>query len=144
MPICYDDWKNYTYFIAHHYKFIENRNIEEGTLLITSDPIFYHLEKSGVDSFEKLERSLIHIFWRGVGEDIEDEEDEIEEDEVSIETNYTNGNNVVVKLFNQKCVICLERDSVYAFRQGGRQCICEECYENKDNIYILYCVVCRT
>ena len=140
--------EKYVYFIAHHYKFIEKK-IEEGTLLNSTNmyPYDYQLDKCGVDSFKKLERSLIHSFWAGVGEDIEDEEDEedeIEEDDDVIETNYCNGNNEVVKIFNQKCVICLERDSVYAFRQCGLQCICEQCYQNRGDFDILKCVVCRT
>ena len=64
---------------------------------------------------------MIQTCWPGHREDIENEndssdvEDEIEEDEDLIETNYTNGNNEVVKMFNQKYVLCLERDSDYAF-----------------------------
>ena len=114
------------------------------------DPFDYHVEKCGVDSFRKLERSLIHTDWPGAGEDMENgadnvvEEDEVEEDENLIETPYLNGNNEVVKFFNQKCVICLERDSVYAFRQCGQQCICERCYQNKGDINILKCIICRT
>ena len=50
----------------------------------------------------------------------------------------------MVKIFNQKCVICLESDSDYALRQCGHQCICEQCYYNKGDIDILKCVVCRT
>ena len=50
----------------------------------------------------------------------------------------------MVKIFNQKCVICLERDSDYAFRQCGRQCICEQCYQKEGDIDILKCFVCRT
>ena len=61
-----------------------------------------------------------------------------------IETQYLNWNNEVVKIFIQKCVICYERDSVYAFRQGGHQCIWEQCYQNKGDIDILKCVLCRT
>ena len=88
------------------------------------DPYDYHLEKCGIDSFRKLERSLIHTCWPGHGEDIENEdevddvvdEDVVEENEDLIETQYFNGNNEVVKIFNQKCVICYERESVYAFR----------------------------
>ena len=97
----------------------------------------YHFEKCGVYSFKKLERSLIHTFWLGHGEDkeneddISDEEDEVEEDGDLIETQYLNGNNEVVKIFNQKCVTCLEKDSDYAFRQCGHQCICEQCYQKK-------------
>ena len=144
--------EKFTYFIAHHYKFIENDIIEEGTLLDATDcyPYDYHLEKCGVDSFKKLERILIHTFWTGVGEDIadgddiSDVEDEVEENEDLIETNYTNGTNEVVKIFNQKCVICYEKDSVYAFRQCGHQCICKDFYQNKGDIDIIKSVVCRT
>ena len=46
--------------------------------------------------------------------------------------------------FDQKCVICYERDIVYALRQCGHQCVCEHCYLNKDGVDILECVVCRT
>ena len=107
----------------------------------------YHIEKCGVECFEKLERSLIHTFLPGVGEnDIEDEEDEIEveEDDDLIEKQYLNGNYEVVKFLNQKCVICLKTDSDFAFRQCGHQCICEQCYQNKGDIDMLKCVVCRT
>ena len=48
------------------------------------------------------------------------------------------------KIFNQKCVLYYERDSVYAFRQCGHQCICEQCYQKKGDIDILKCVVCKT
>ena len=126
----------YTYFIAHQYKYIENNKIEERILLKVTKmyPYDYHLNKCGVDSSKKLERSLIQTFWPGVGEDTEDE---VEEDGDFIETSYNNGNKDVVKSFNQKCVFCLERDSEYAFRQCGHQCICEHCYQNKGDIDIL-------
>ena len=83
--------------------------------------------------------------WPDHGENIENESDDndlVEED--IVEAQYFNGNNEVVKIFNQKCVICYERDSVYAFRQCGHQCICEQCYQIKSDINILKCVVCRT
>ena len=76
---------------------------------------------------------------------VEDKDDVfVEEDEELIERNYCNGNKEVVKIFNHKCVICYERDSVYAFRQCGHQRICEQCYQNKSYIDILKCIVCRT
>ena len=141
--------EKFTYFLYHRYKFIENHKIEEGTLLNATntswDPYDYHLEKYGIDSFKNLERNLSHTFWARYGADIENEDgddDWVEED--IVETQYFNGNNEVVKIFNQKCVICYERDSVYAFRQCGHQCICEQCYQNKGDINILKCVVCRT
>ena len=140
--------EKYTSFLYHRYKFLENDKIEGGILLNTTngslDPFDYHLEKCGVDSFKKLERSLIHTFWPGHGEDILDVADEVEEDGDLIETSYTNWNNEVVKIFKQKCVICLERDSDYAFRQCCHQCICEQCYQNKGDIDISKCIVCGT
>ena len=148
--------EKYTYFLYHRYKFIENDKIEEGTLLNATneslDPFDYHLEKCGIDSFKKLEHNLIHTSWPGHGEDIEngdgdlseENEDNIPEDVNIHELEYTNGSNEIVKVFNQKCVICLERDSDYIFKQCGHQCICEECYQNKGDIDILKCVVCRT
>ena len=136
--------EKYTYFITNHYKFIENDKIEEASLLNATnnslDPYDYHLEKCGIDSFKKLERILIHTFWLGHDED---DEDQVEENVVEENENF-NGNNELVKIFNQKCVICLERESVYAFRQCGHQCICEQCYQNKGDIDILKCVVCGT
>ena len=141
--------EKYTCFLDHHYKFIENNKIEEEILLNTTndsfDPYDYHLEKCGIDSFKKLERNPIHSFWPGHGEDIDDEDgdvDLVEED--IVETQYFNGNNKVVKIFNQKCVICYERDSIYAFRQCGHQCICEQCYQSNGDISILKCIVSRT
>ena len=142
--------ERYTYFLYHRYEFIENDKIEENTLLNATndslDPFDYHVEKCGIDSFKKLKHSLIHTFWFGHGEDQDQNgnlEDEVEEDVNLIEPSYTNGNIEVVKIFNQKCVICLERNSVYAFRQCGHQCICEQCYQNKGDIDILKCVICR-
>ena len=145
--------EKYTYFIAHHYKFIENNKIEKESLLNTVDgsldPYDYHVEKCGLDSFKTLEHTRIHTCWLRDDdeEDTEGEDDVLvkeNEDEVLVETQYLNGKNEVVKIFIQKCVICYERDSVYAFRQCGHQCICEQCYQNRGNIDILKCVVCGT
>ena len=47
----------------------------------------------------------------------------------------------MAKRFNQKCVICYERDSVYAFRR--EQCICEQFHQNRGDIDTLKSVVCR-
>ena len=123
--------EKYKYFLYNRYKFIGNDKTEEGTFLNATNnrlhPHEYRVEKYGRDAFKKLERSLIQTFWPGVEEDREDEvdisdvEDEFEEDEDLIETHYLNGNNEVVKIFNQKCVVCLERKSISAFRQCGHQ-----------------------
>ena len=131
-----------TYFISHHDKFFENDKIDEGTLLNKTneylDPFLYHLGKCDVGSFKTLERSQIHSFYLDCEEDGENGADLLVED--LIETNYYNGNNEVVKLFNQKYVICYGRDSVYDFRQCGHQCICERWYQNKGDIDSSKCV----
>ena len=66
IPYAFIIGEKYKYFIYNRYKIIESNKIEDGILLNTIngslDPFDYHLEKCGVDSFEKLERSLIHFF----------------------------------------------------------------------------------
>ena len=137
--------------ISYHFltNFVENEKIEEGNLLSVTNNGFYsfdyHLGKCGVVSFKTLERSRNHTFYPHIEEDAEDEDDvSVEEDEDLIETKYSNGTNEVVKIFNQKCVICYERDSDYAFTQCGHQCICEQFCQNKGDISIIKCVVCIT
>ena len=106
----------------------------------------YHLGECDIDFFKTLEHTRIHTCWpRDDEEDTEDDEDDDvgEEEEDLIETNYFNGNKELVKTFNQKCVLRYARDSIYAFRQCGHQCICEQCYQNKGDIDILKCVVSR-
>ena len=71
-------------------------------------------------------------------------EDEVEEDDDLIETNYLNGTNEMVKIFNRKCVICYEKDTVYAFRQCGHQCLCENCYQKRGDIDLSKYVFCKT
>ena len=111
------------------------------------DPFDYHLEKRGENSLKTLEHNQSHSFNLDSEENAEDEdnvlvEENVEDDDLN-ETIYRNGTNEVVKIFNQKCVLCYERDSVYAFRQCGHQCTCEQCYQNKGDNDILKCVVCR-
>ena len=79
----------------------------------------------------------------GVMEEIVDPEEDVEEFDNIHELEYTVGNTEVVKIFNQKCVICLERDSEYIFKQCGHQCICQNCYQNKGDVNILKCFICR-
>ena len=128
--------------ISVHHKFIENDKIEEGTLLNATnnslDLFDYHLEKCGVYSFKKLEHTQIHNFYQHIEKDVEDEDDLlVEEDDDLIETIFCNGTMKVVKIFNRKCVICYEKDSVYAFRQCGHQCICKQCFK-KIKVVLIY------
>ena len=136
-----------TIFIYNRYKFIENDKIEEATFINATegslDPNDCHVEKCGKDVFKKLERSLIHTCWPR-GDDEEDTGSEEDEDDVLVETNYCNRTNEVVQIFKKNCVICYERDSVYAFRQCSHQFFCEQYCQIKGDIDILKCVVCRT
>ena len=115
------------------------------------DPYEYHLSKNGKDCFKKLlECKRINSNWLsmecGDMEEIieEDFEEDVEEDDNIHELEYTNGSNEVVKTFNQKCFICLERDSESKYKQCGHHCICEECYQHKSDIDIFKCVIRRT
>ena len=112
------------------------------------DPFDYHIEKCGEISFKTLDHTQIYSFYLDSEENVEDEDDVLVEEDVEdddlFETNYPNGTNEVVKFFIQMCVICYETASVYAFRQCGHQCICEDCYQNRDDIDLLKRVVCRT
>ena len=61
--------EKHTYFLYHHYKFIANDKILESSFLNASrsslDPYDYHIGRCGIDSFKKLDHSLIHTFWPG-------------------------------------------------------------------------------
>ena len=152
IPYAFAIGEKFTYVISNHYKIIENDKIEEGILLNTTndnlDPFDYHLEKCDENSVKTLEHTQIHSFYLDIEENTEYEDDVLVEEKVEnddiIGTDYRNGTKEVVKFFNQKCVICYERDSVYAFRQCGHQCICGQCYQNKSDIDIIKSVVCRT
>ena len=141
------------YFISAHYKFLENHKIEERMLLNASnnclDPHDYHFSKKRLDCFKNLlDCNRIHSCWlslqSGDKEEIVENEEDVEEDVNIQELEYTDGSNEVVKFLNQKCVIRLERDSDYLFKQCGHQSICEECYQIKANLGKLKCVICRT
>ena len=114
---------------------MKKKKIEEGTLLNRSDdsldPYDYRLEKCGRDVFKTIAANRIHSSWPGMECGFMEEIVEDEEDVNIHELEYTDGSNEVVKTFNQKCVICFERDSDYIFKQCGHQCICEECHQKK-------------
>ena len=147
IPYTFAVGEGYTYFISTLYRFIENDKIEEGMLLNASnnslDPYDYNLSKNGSDCFKKLlDCNRIHSSWLSMdsgdmAECVEDEED-VEEDVNIHELEYTDGSKEVVKIFKQKCVSCLERDSDYIFKQCGHQCLCEECYQIKMKMILIY------
>ena len=98
-------------------------------------PVIITLVKKGMECFEKLlECNRIHSPWPRMesSEMKEIFEDEEGDEKVFIDKlEYTDGSNVVVKIFNQKCVVCLERDTGYIFEQCGHLCICEEDIQNR-------------
>ena len=160
IPYTFAVGEKLTYFISTPYKFIENDKTQEGMLLNSSndslDPYDYDLSKYGLDCFKKFsDCNRIHSSWLTkesayMEESFEDKVDivnvleDVPEDVNIPKLEYNDGSNEVVKIFNQKCVICLERDSDYIFKQCGHQCFCEECYQNKGDNDILKCVFCRT
>ena len=82
-----------------------------------------------------IEFNRTHSCWPSLNEGLMEEDNvsteanvEIEEDgdkehDDLSELDYYKGGNGLVKGFNQKCVICLERDSDYVFRQCRHQCV---------------------
>ena len=99
-------------------------------------PYDYHFSKNGLDCLKKLlECNGIHISRPGLEcgflEEIAEDEEDVEEVVNINELEYTDGSNEVVKIFNQKLVECLERDSDYFFKQCNHQCICEERYQKQ-------------
>ena len=159
IPYTFAVGEKYTYYISTHNKFTENDRIQEGILLNSSNDCLnhcgYHLSKNGLDCFRTLLLSnTSHNSWPGiecgfmeeivVDEEVVEDEEDVQEDVNIHELEYTDGSNKVVKIFNQKCVICFERDSEYIFKQCGHECLCQECYQNKGNIDLIKCVICRT
>ena len=81
---------------------------------------------------------LLHSLEESSDEEEDETNEDEEEDEIDEDVIY-NGTNELVKIFNQKCVICLDKDSIYAFRNCGHLCLCENCFNSK----IAKCIVCR-
>ena len=74
-----------------------------------------------------------------------DDDIKVDIDESELEfRDRSDESNELVKIWNQKCVKCFERDSDYVFKQCGHQCICEQCYQNKGRIDNLRRVICRS
>ena len=88
-----------------------------------------------------VECNQIHTFYP----DEKCEEDDWGGEQQSLfEPDLCNGNNEMVRIFNQNCVICSEKPRVYAFPQGGRPCIYGKRYQNEGDLDILKSIICRT
>ena len=132
IPYTFAIGEKYTNFISNHYKFFENDKIEDRKILNPSndslDPYDYHFSKNGFDCFEKLlECNRIRNSGPGIEsgfmEEVVEDEEDVKEDVNIHELENTDGSNEVVKIFIQKCVVCLERDSDYLLKQCGHLCI---------------------
>ena len=143
--------ENYTDFLSFHYEFIQNDKNEEGTLLNatndSSDPFDYQLGECGVDSFKTLEHSEVHTFYPQNEEDEEVEDgylvEEDEENEDLIEANFCNGNNEMVEIFNQKCVLYVMKEIVFMLSDNVVISVFVKTYQIRGDIDLLKIVVCR-
>ena len=133
------------YFSSDLYKFVENGKIEKGTslksIVKSLDACDYHVSKCGENEFTELDYDQIHTYY--TDEDEDEKEDNAITDPPMI-MDYHNGNNEIVKILNQNCVIFLDNPSIYAFRLCGHQCNCELSYQNEGDIDLLKCVICFT
>ena len=126
----------HTFFLFDHYEFIEKGDFEEGTFLNSTNdsvhPDDYHVLKCGESMFTKMKLEVNLSFYEYDDEEmsLEDEGEIVGETELG----YYIGSIEKVKLFNQKSVTCFDTLSVYAFRQGGRQCICKKNVKMKNKI----------
>ena len=144
--------EKYTNFISDHQKYIENDKSEEVTLLKntenSSDSFDYHFFKNGENACTRLSREVVHTYYPYK---VDDDEDIwrahrvldvlYAANEAAHKLDYSNGNNEMVKILNQKCIKYLENRSAYDYGNCGNQCICESCYQNKDDVDILKCVM---
>ena len=135
-------WEKYIYLFSDLYKCIESERIEEGTLISSTndslDPFDEHIAKCGQGGFKTLDCNQLHSFQPD--EENHDEEDIwraqrelyvwVEGQRNSDKPANFNGNNEILKIFNQKCVICFENLNVYAFWLYLHHNICDKRNEN--------------
>ena len=107
-------------------------DVGEVVFTFKTDKPFESFNSEEIINFTEIIIIVLHILE-------DEEEDEIDEEDKIDEDVIYNGTNEIVKIFNQKCVICLDKDSIYAFRNCGHMCLCENCFNSK----IAKCIVCR-
>ena len=124
------------------YDFLYNSNIGERIKIKSLTLIAPRDENDNIERYFEIQVDDVNEYQDN---DVNEYQNEIDEVGMYIRTNEIdenviyNGTNKMVKIFNQKCVICLENDSVYAFRNCGHMCLCENCFDSK----ITKCIVCR-
>ena len=147
--------EKHIYFISDYYKLTENNKLEEGTSLNPTnhslDLFDYQFAKCVERAYKLMGCSQIHNFHPNEEPEGGNEEEDMKraqrelDDWIEVQTKldkpkYCQGNNEMVKIFNQKCVIRFENPSCYESRPSGHQCICEDCW-TKSNAEKLKCAV---
>ena len=101
-----------------------------------------------------MEFNQIHSFYPNEDFDKDDKEEDlwkaqrevddwVEEQRNLYEHAYCIGDIEMVNIFVQKFNECFKNFSVSAFRQCGHQRVCQNCYENKGDVDIIKCIVCK-
>ena len=89
---------------------------------------FLH-DRSGRNDGEEIEISSQQVmaerFPEKIKDDVDSENDSVNDDEAKMEANFCNVTIEKGKIFNQKCVECLQKDSAIAFIQSKHQSFCE-------------------
>ena len=130
--------------MSAHYEGIENEKIEEGASLDSTMNSLVFYDYNVINCAEKMftelryKQSCSHFSY---DEDNEDEDNTIPDPPTIMQID--NGNNEITKIIIQKCVFCLEKDTIYAFRQCDHHCVCKSFCRNKGDLNVLNCVVCK-
>ena len=93
---------------------------------INLDPFDYHDFNCCENASTELDYEQLHTHFTN-DEDQKEDDNAIPDPPMVME--YHIGNDEMVKIFNQKCVICLESPSIYAFCLCGHQFILENFFK---------------
>ena len=97
------------------------KKIKQGGSLNSAEDIVdryvYHELTCGENVFTGIKFEEIHVFFsKNEEENIWQAQKTLDKMiEANFQSEYSKGNNELVKVFNQECVICWENSSVYAF-----------------------------
>ena len=111
---------------------------EKKYLYVGASMLFFEIDKP-YEEINKFIKSIMVIpLLSNSGNQIDDEEENIDINDLSI----YNGNNELVKTFNEKYCICLENSSSYIFKNCGHSCVCDSCYHI--GVKLTKRVICRS
>ena len=121
--------KKYTYFLSDYHELSRIEKIGKGNFLFSIndsvDPYDYHVLKCE-NAFTELWYEQFITCYSDNEEADEDSwrtqqvlNDLYAANEAEDKSDFCNGTNEVVEIFNQKCVMCFENPSVYFFVSAG-------------------------